>query len=346
MLFMDNKKRNVHNSGPLGMLLKSGQVNKLEYSTADSDENVTTLTKAMPSYFKTQSGIEFSEYELIYVDPKECEPWKYANRQENEFGDIEELVESIKNNKQLQPALIQPHSEPHNEVKYEIIFGCRRHIACLKLGIPFLAIKKNISNIQKAIAAQDAENKVRNDVSNYSNATLYKKLLDDKAFNTQKELAEKLRLPTSSLTELMSFTKIPDEILNRIPNVHALSIIFAITIVSLLKGSKSNYEYLLELAPQIGKKITSPARLRKVIEGKTAKSKPKMGASKLYKSNSGEKLFTLKFDQRGAPSIVFNKQMKEQFNIEELCNLIKGNLDNQLEKTDIRIHENSDIRTS
>ena len=27
---MDNSKRNVHNSGPLGMLMKSGQVKKIE----------------------------------------------------------------------------------------------------------------------------------------------------------------------------------------------------------------------------------------------------------------------------------------------------------------------------
>ncbi len=184
---MDNSKKNIHNSGPLGMLVKSGQVKKIEDTSAPValvKELPTNSQKTGSFYFKTQSGIEFAENELMYVDPNKCEPWKYANRQEDELGNMDELVESLRNNKQLQPALIRNHPNPHDGINYEIVFGRRRHIACLKLGMPFWAIRKDIPNIQDAIALQDAENKLRNDVSNFSNAKLYKKLLLDGIFKT------------------------------------------------------------------------------------------------------------------------------------------------------------------
>ena len=59
-------------------------------------------------YFKTSTGISFNENELVNVDPKHCEPWKYANRLEDDMGDMQELIRSIKESGQLQPGLIQP----------------------------------------------------------------------------------------------------------------------------------------------------------------------------------------------------------------------------------------------
>ena len=102
---MDNSKRNIHNSGPLGMLMKTGQIKKIQPIEEQNDLIQQVIPRSAGSYFKTQSGIEFSEQELIYVNPEECEPWKYANRQESELGDIEGLIDSIKANKQLQVQL-------------------------------------------------------------------------------------------------------------------------------------------------------------------------------------------------------------------------------------------------
>lgn len=333
---MDNSKRNVHNSGPLGMLMKTGQVKKVD---EPEDAEVATQTleasvKTGSSYFKTQAGLEFSENELVYVDPKECEPWKYANRQEDEMGNLDELIESIKINKQLQPALVRKHPNPHDGIEYEIIFGRRRHLACLTLGIPFLVIRKSLSNIQEAVASQDAENKFRNDISHYSNAVLYKRLLQDEVFTTEKELAEKLRMPTSSFNDLMAFTKIPQDVVKKIPDIHKLSKIFAVKLVSLLNKSKKHYAKIVELAPQIGKSITSPVRLQRAIDSEfDKKTARKSNKSKLYKSQNGKKLFTLKYDQRGAPSIVMNKETVSCFDIDSLCDSIKALLDKELLET-------------
>lgn len=315
---MDNSKRNVHNSGPLGMLMKSGQVKKVE--TNEEEASLKQTVSKAPSYFKTQAGIEFAEQELIYVNPNECEPWQYANRHVDELGDIEGLIESIKTNKQLQPALVRNHPNPHGEIKYEVIFGLRRHIACMRLGIPFLVIKKDIPNTQDAIASQDAENKLRNDVSNYSNAMLYKKLLADKIFKTEKELAEKLRISYSTFNELMAYAKIPEEIVRAIPDIHSLSKQIAVKVVQLLNKSKDNYNKMLAIAHKLGKTITSQAKLEKVFAdmAMSQNSKP-VNNARSYISMSGKKLFTLKSDYRGLPSIVLNQEIANHINVDEMC---------------------------
>ncbi|USQ15554.1 ParB/RepB/Spo0J family partition protein (plasmid) [Legionella lytica] len=326
---MDNSKRNVHNSGPLGMLMKSGQVKKIE-----ADEEGLALKQATPktpSYFKTQSGIEFAEQELIYVNPDECEPWKYANRHESELGDIDGLIESIKSNKQLQPALVRNHPEPHGKIKYEVIFGRRRHIACTRLGIPFLVIKKNIPNVQDAIASQDAENKLRNNVSNYSNAILYKRLLLDNVFKTEKDLAERLRISYSSFNDLMAYSKIPEDIVNTIPDIHGLSKQLAVKIVQLLNKSKDNYNKMLSIANQLGKTITSQAKLEKIFEQNILTQTS--SSSKSYTSLRGKKLFIFKADRRGLPSIVLNKEIASIVNVEDMCEHVSHYLEKILEQS-------------
>lgn len=332
---MDNSKRNIHNSGPLGMLMKSGQIKKIEPSEELIPQQNNQKTSA--SYFKTQSGIEFSEQELIYVNPEECEPWKYANRQEGELGDIDGLIDSIKAHKQLQPALIRNHPAPHGKIKYEVIFGRRRYIACLKLGIPFLAIRKDISNIQDAIASQDAENKLRNDVSNYSNAMLYKRLLDESVFKTERELAEKLRLSYSTLNDLMAYSKIPHDIIKKIPDIHSLSKQLAVKIVQLLNKSENNHQKILNFAHQLGKSISSQSKLEKRMETKISESNNQSAISesgaKYYSMTNGKKLFTLKSDRRGLPTLVLNKEIIGLFNFDEVCQQFSKYLEDILIKS-------------
>ena len=328
---MNNNNKNIHNSGPLGMLVQSGQVKKIEYPEQKEPEKKHVVNqKNSALYFKTKSGIEFSENDLLYVDPKECEPWKYANRQEDELGNIEELIESIKANKQLQPALIRNHPTPHDGIKYEIIFGRRRHIACLRLSIPFLAIRKNISNIQDAIASQDAENKLRNDVSNYSNAKLYQRLIEDGVFKTEKDLAEKLRLSSSTLNDLMAYAKIPEDIAKKIPRIHTLSKQIVVKLIQILNKSEKNHGQVLAIADQLGKTITSQAKLEQFFEKDLTKESK---TTKTYTAKSGTKLFVFKNDSRGLPSIVIKKEVLQHLNLEDMCSHILSYIETKVNQS-------------
>ncbi|MCD6040287.1 MAG: DNA-binding protein [Gammaproteobacteria bacterium] len=327
---MDNSKRNIHNSGPLGILVKTGQIKKVDLSEEPNYGSLQHIglegLKSAGSYFKTQSGIQFKENELIFIDPTECEPWEYANRSADEMGEMDELIKSIQESSQLQPALIRLHPRPHNHIKYQIIFGRRRHTACLQLGIPFLVIKKDILTLQEAISYQDAENKFRKDVSNYSNALLYRKLLDNKEFKSEKELAEKLRISSSTLNDLMAYTKLPKEIIHRISNIHALPVYMAIKIVRIIAENKKMLGRLIELAPEIGKSITTPAKLESFLQNKIEKEKNVLHGTKTIQDKNGEKLFTFKIDHKGVASIVFQKKLVGLINFDALCDHLRSKL--------------------
>ena len=272
---MDNSKKTVHNSGPLGMLMKAGLVKRIK-EDKDPEESIshkqeTTGSSAISSYFKTDSGIQFKENELIQVDPQECAPWSYANRSADEMGDIDELMESIKSTSQLQPALVRNHPHPTNKIKYEVIFGRRRLEACLRLGIRFLVIKKDHLSDQEAIVCQHSENKLRSDVSNYSNAILYKKLLENKTFANEKELAQSLKMSTSNLSDILAFARMDSQIQNKIPNIHQLPIVMAVKIVRLSSQSRSMLEKIKAIADKIGSVIKTPAQLEKMLDEEKTK---------------------------------------------------------------------------
>ncbi len=343
---MEKNQRKIHLSGPLGKLLEQGEIRKVEpKKNINAHEGAETYDeKQRKRLFKTKSGIEFQSNELIYVDPKECIPWQYANRQKFEYSNIEELIVSIKENGQLQPALVRKSCTKEGNIKYEVIFGCRRYFACMNLGIPFLVILKEIKNTKEAIVAQDAENKYRKNISYYSNSLLYQRLLNDKVFSSEKELAGKLHISTSNLNEVMIFTKIPEDIAKLIPNMHLLSKNFAACIIELSKKSKKHHRYLLTLASEVGQTISSPNKLRKKIELLAGNDKEPIGKkrNKQYCSaKNGGRLFTFKYDHRGAASIVFSKKLIcNETKFETLCTVVKKILDNEEGNPDIRIESN------
>ncbi len=328
---MDNSKRNVHTSGPLGMLVKSGQIKKVDLSDEPTSGNLQHVgldgLKAAGSYFKTQSGIQFNENELVYIDPKECEPWEYANRSEDEMGNMDDLIKSIQENTQLQPALIRTHPTPHNGIKYQIIFGRRRHAACLSLGIKLLVIKKDGLSLQEAILCQDAENKFRKDVSNYSNVLLYKKLLLTKAFKTEKELAEKLGISPPSFNELMSYSKIPKEIIANISDIHALPVYMAVKINRIISEDPSLLQKMIEISPEIGRSINTPAKLEASLKQMVGLKDTVSRRTTVIHAKDNTKLFTFKVDHKGVPSFVFQKELLDVLDFDYLCEQLKIKID-------------------
>ncbi len=319
---MNSSKRNVHNSGPLGMLMQKGQIKKVNTDVSEPKQHIPGTA----SHFEMQSGVTFKENELIIVNPLSCEPWEYANRQDEELEDLDGLIQSIKTNEQLQPIVIMDHPSPHGDIKYQIIFGRKRHLACLQLKRPLIAIKKKFSDLRDAIAIQYAENEHRNNVSPYSNSLLYKKLLKDKVFNSQKELAKKLGISDASMVAIMSFTKIPKMILSNIPKIHKLSIIMSLTINKLLNESSINLKKLEEVAPQIGIKITSPSALIRAVakpsESNTTTHKPQQ-----FTDNNGNTLFSLRHSNKGVPSLVIHSSLAQKIDIEKLCLVFKESME-------------------
>lgn len=304
---MDNSKKKVHLSGPLGLMLESDDIEPIG-----------------SNLFRSNSmGVDFTKNELLLVDPLACEPWKYANRLDDDYGDLSGLIDSIKNNNQLQPGLVRKHPNPHGKIKYEVIFGCRRRKACEKLNTKFLVIvKDDLSDIDAASYQYD-ENKKRNDSSNYSDALLYRRMLDAGLFDSERQLAQSIGESKSKVNELLTFTKIPNELIKVIPDIHTVPVYLAVKIYRIIKSNEENYKTMLAIAPKIGINIKSVADLEKFFSDKKVATKVDKPDSMVLKDSVGSPVFSIKPDSKGCPVIKVSKKAAKACDLRDLYSHLK-----------------------
>ena len=313
---MSKQKKSVHKTGALGALLASGQL-----STVGDDSSATEYKK-----YLTKSGIGFTDDEFIYVDPNECEPWEYANRHEDDFDGIEELKKSIQQDGQLQPVLVREHENPHDNIKYEVIFGRRRHLVCKELGLKMMAICKRALSLKDALKLQHTENEQRRNVSNYSNALIYKKLLDNDIYKSQRSLAAALDLAPATVNDLMYYTKISPALLNLIGSqVHRLPTQLARKIVILCEENPVTEKVLLKLADKIGTKITSPTQLVTAIKKFNSKDQAITKDEKLtLVDQDNRKILDFKKDYHGNFKISLVSSRVNESNYEDFLEHLKS----------------------
>lgn len=275
--------------------------------------------------------------ELIEIDPSICKPWDFADRDELEMGNIGELANSIKANGQQEPVLIRPIKSNNQKIKYEIIFGHRRWKACLLCNKPLLAMVKVISDKEAAIA-QKEENQNRENLSDYSRAFNYKKLLESKVFQTQTELAAYLGIPKNTLNVLLNYTKIPRKLLEAIKLPHQLPQRTALKIAQLTeKISEDELKILCEIGPgfingKIPYKDICKNLLKKTMEGGSNLSKTEKYKTITVRNSLNVKLFTAGLNHNKAPSITFHNIVTDNDLYDEAIVLISNFLKDKTDK--------------
>lgn len=326
---MTNNSDKTKTRGALGILLE-------KHEKIEKHELHNKKQKAQPSWISqlhasidSESIKPFSDNFDIANLPKEglvfkldttyCAPWMYADRSEEEMGDINELAESIKISGQLEPILVRPsQSKTH---KFDVIFGNRRLKAIQKIGGSVIAIVKHITD-QSAALMQKEENEQRKDISDFSKAFHYKKLLDDKIFSSEIELANSLKIPKQTLNNLFAFTRVPTQILSKIQRPSMLSQQMALKI-SILSKDKKTADIIENLAPHIGaNKISSPTKLEKEIEKFGLTKKEPFKVIKI-KNKTGKVVFTIRKDSSYNAVIVINKNEVKENDKNEIISFLK-----------------------
>lgn len=328
---MDNKSRNIHRSGALGELLKRGHIAEVNADIAKKQDARKSNHSHSQSYALKDSNVKFSSDELVYIDPIECEPWEFANRGNQEMGDIDGLMESISKNKQMVPVLVRRHQKPHAEIKYEVIFGRRRYEACLKLGIPLLAIRKEEMDLKEALISQHSENKHRDDVSPYSDSIIYKKLLDEGYYANQTALAKALNISKQTVSDILNFTKLPEKLIKAIPNLHKISTHMCKALCFHMSQSSSNIEVLINHAAKFGDSINSASAVDSLFvkQNKTVSMNNEVLKNKPthYLTEDGKKLFTYRESKGGAPTIILNTNIVSSIGADDVCKHLKEYLE-------------------
>ena len=314
----------------------SAQVNMLkkmreEYSNGSTLDKLVSQVKREKNQTQinkiTQSTTAQPNAEdiLIKVSPSICRPWVYADRNSLEMGSIEDLANSIKANGQQEPALVRKLSSPDKGIEYEVIFGHRRWLACTLCDQPLLAIVKQLSNKEAAIA-QKEENENRENLSDYARAVNYSNLLKDKVFSSESELAANFGIKRTSLADILAYVKIPNEFMRLIQSPHKLPKRVAVRIAQICKNiSTDELEKICQYAALIEKgkipfnKLNKDLLLSDCAENNQLSSKKDV---KIFKNSLSVNLFKSGKNQNNTPCFTFHKIVTDNNLISEIEDLV------------------------
>lgn len=154
------------------------------------------------------------------LDPQAVRPSRWANRHEHSFTD--EAFETLKADiasagTNVQPVSVRPipagatGSSSGAAPAYELVFGHRRHRACLELGIPLQAMVSDLTD-QALFEAMERENRARKNLSAWEQGMMYRRALDEGLYPSQRKLAEALAVDVSLVSKSLSLARLPEAV--------------------------------------------------------------------------------------------------------------------------------------
>jgi ParB family chromosome partitioning protein len=146
------------------------------------------------------------------LDPASIVPSKWANRDARSydlagFQALKEEIAQASGN--VQPIKVRPIKGETD--RYEIVFGHRRHRACLELGLPVLALIEDTSD-QDLFKAMDRENRTRADLSPWEQGVMYRRALNEQLFQSQEQLAKEIGVDPGNLSKALRLADLPEAV--------------------------------------------------------------------------------------------------------------------------------------
>lgn len=96
---------------------------------------------------------------------------------------------------------------------YEIVFGHRRHRACLELDLPVFSLVEEISDLNLFVQ-MDRENRQRSDLRPFEQGLMYARALDEKLYSSAKKMSAGLGVDITNIGKALSLARLPKEVLN------------------------------------------------------------------------------------------------------------------------------------
>lgn len=252
------------------------------------------------------------------LDPKLVQPSKWANRDERSFqGTIwdafkEEILSAGGNIQPIRVRSVLPESTPQDATlvegvlrentllhSYEIVFGHRRHRACLELGLPVFALVEAATD-KELFEAMERENRQRADLTIYEQGKMYRRALDDGLYPSLRKMAESLGVHVGNASEAIRIAKLPGLVLDAFESRLDIQRRWAVPIT---EAVQKDPDYVLAQAKAIEteraqgkvvksadvfKRLTTTAGLP-VAEAPVKRSVPLAGRAKLQITNVGSK---------------------------------------------------------
>lgn len=149
-----------------------------------------------------------------HLDPKSIVHSDFANRHEESYRDddflaLKEDIETTGGN--VQPIKVRPH--PHQPKLFELVYGHRRHQACLQLGIPVQAMIAAVSD-EQLFVEMDLENRSRKDLRPYELGLHFERALEKGIKPTMRELAKLTGHSVTTISQALAIVRLPKEVLD------------------------------------------------------------------------------------------------------------------------------------
>jgi len=206
-----------------------------------------------------------AEYEgsvpVRLLDPKQVRTTAFANRHETEYASLgfAELKREIQQARvNVQPIKVRPAREAG---LFEVVFGHRRHRACLELGLEVLAIVEDVSD-RELWLQMDQENRGRRDLSPWEQGRSIQTALRSGLFPSVRQLAEHAGIDFSNAAKLLKLAELPDDVVAAFEKPTDLQVHWA---GLLSKALQTDPESVLDRARQIATRGTVPRPSKRVL---------------------------------------------------------------------------------
>lgn len=260
------------------------------------------------------------------VDPAKCRIRDGHNRRYDLLNEqrCKDLIDSIKAQGQQIPAIVR-EVEDDPAFYYEIIAGSRRKWVAEHLDRPLLVEIRTLTD-REAFQLADAENRTREDISDYERAIEYAGALKS-FFTSQKQMAAAMEVSEAWLTYYLQLASFPDDVVGAFPSIFDIKTSYAKKLSPLL-NDKRKRESVIQRAREIRAESEREGGYRRGTEVFKAlvaagEARPKKGGlivDETYTSTDGNELFRVTRAARGGVKIEFPKGLAA--NREELERLL------------------------
>lgn len=176
----------------------TGELEKVERDLSEANRKLALHEGALPTR---------------KLSPQLIRPSRFANRIERSFegSSFEAFRQEIANaGGNVQPIKVRPVVSGG----YEIVYGHRRHRACLDLGLEVLSLVQEEMSDKELFEEMSRENEQRSDLSAYELAMHYKRGIDSKLYRNWSEIAAVLGKAKSLMSRYSALTELPETVLN------------------------------------------------------------------------------------------------------------------------------------
>jgi ParB family chromosome partitioning protein len=236
------------------------------------------------------------------IDPNRIKPSPFANRHDLAFSSPEfvQLREEIASaGRNVQPIKVRKVSQGSGDAQeFEIVFGHRRHRACLELGIPVAAIVADL-NDQQLFAEMDRENRARQNLSAWEQGTMYKRALDSGVFPTQSAMAGSLGIDQGNISKAVQLAGLPDELVAAFSSPLDLQYRFAPALKAALEKDRGRVLSVARELSLLNPKLPSVQVMARLLGVDSA---PQQEPPKVF-SVDGKTVASLDKDAKGAISV-------------------------------------------